>query len=262
VVNAEVIIDYHVSDVLAYLRQARDPERRLKEIGNLEVTRYLFRNDIDAWIGADRAQMSGDLHQRIQQATDAAKLGLKIVNISIASIHPPQPVADAFQDVINAELERQTTVEKAHRDAIGKLVATTGSTEQARRIVAEIDALEHLRAAGAAAADKIAAQESKIEQLLRQTRGAASQQLAEARADRWQVENSARAQALLYQPQLFAYKIAPNVYRMRSYLQAMTEGMADARKFVILADRKNLVTRFDLKELDTGFQNLNLNAKE
>ena len=77
--------------------------------------------------------------------------------------------------------------------------------------------------------------------------------IAEARAYRWERENAERGKAERFDQQLLAYRKAPNLYRMRAYLDVLAEALGDARKYMIVGDRGNLTIRGDFKEVESTF---------
>ncbi len=260
-VNAEVMVQWRVSDVLAYATSSADPDQRLRDIADLVVGRYLLRRDIDAWIGPARRQASADLRRRLQAEVDRAGLGVQIVATPVASIHPPQPVAEAFHATVIAAQQRQVLIEQARRDAIQQLVEVAGSVEQARQIVDEIEQRNRLKQAGADPA-RIDEQGLHIERLVRDAGGIASERIAAARAQRWSIENAERGQAILFEQDRLAYQAAPSYYKVRHYLEALAEGFRDSRKYLILADTDDLTVRTDLKEFESGFGQIDLSANE
>ena len=110
--------------------------------------RYLYfaQKDIDTVLAVGRFEAGQKLRDSIQQDVDLHKLGLEIVFVGVAGIHPPQKekVANAFHEQIGALQERQTLYEEAERERIEKLATVAGSYEQALAIFQKIKHLERL----------------------------------------------------------------------------------------------------------------------
>ncbi|QNN22768.1 protease modulator HflK [Planctomycetales bacterium ZRK34] len=259
-VNAEIVCQYRIKDLYQYVTANADADvtdpgerdQRLRQIALKHTSRYLLKSNVDEWIGTQRIAAGKKLRGMIQQAVDEAGLGIEILSINVASVHPPQTVADAFHEVVSAEQEKQTAEQTARQLAIKALADVAGSTQLADRIITEINQLKELETTGAAA-DKIAEQEARIESLLRDAGGSAAVKIAEARAYRWERENAERGKAERFDQQLLAYRKAPNLYRMRAYLDVLAEALGDARKYMIVGDRGNLTIRGDFKEVESTF---------
>lgn len=258
---AEVFLNFRIKDLVAYSRHQKDPEAALVALAERETARVLLAGDEDTWLGPERAALGPKLRELLQAEADRERLGLDVVFVGMAGIHPPQEVAEAFHRVVQAHQEREARIEVALREAIGKLAAAAGTPELARSIGTEIERLETLRQSqGDAAA--LAAQETKIEALLQAAGGEASKRIAEARAYRHERENAERAKAERFERELLAYARAPRLYRMRRYLEVLADGLAERRKYLLLADRRNLTVRFDLKDQGAELAPVNMQSKE
>ncbi|MEW6252864.1 MAG: hypothetical protein AB1716_19680, partial [Planctomycetota bacterium] len=96
---------------------------------------------------------------------------------------------------------------------------------------------EHARAVVRAAAAQVARGywEAVAEAGLARSRleGAAAARLAEASAERWQKEMSAARQVTELTSEREAFRAAPQIYRARQLMAVLTDGLWDARKFLL-----------------------------
>ncbi len=246
-VNTEVLLQYRIRDLAEYLTENDEPVTRLGTLGNMVLSRYLLSKDIDQWISISRSEATAQLRDRIQAEADAAKLGIEVVEVSVASLHPPQIVAGAFHEVVKAEQQRQIAIEQAKAEEIATMAKVAGTTEEAERIESMINRAR--TRSGRAKAEL----ELEIERAVSQAGGQAAEVLAAAKADRWVYENGERAAVLEYQQDLLPYRAAPEVYKLRAHLQALADGYARARLYVLLADPDRFVVRMSLKSLGAQF---------
>ncbi len=72
--------------------------------------------------------------------------------------------------------------------------------------------------------------------------------VSEARSDRERREVDALARAALFTNQIPAYLASPSVYLERAYLQAFTQSIANARKYIVLATNTQDVVILDLED--------------
>ena len=66
--------------------------------------------------------------------------------------------------------------------------------------------------------------------------GEAAIAIYDARAYRWQIAITERAQAERFKSELLAYGRAPDYYRSRQYLNTLADGLKDARKIIVNTD--------------------------
>jgi len=77
---------------------------------------------------------------------------------------------------------------------------------------------------------------AKLEEYLSGLEGVAAVVLAEAQARRWELEMRADAEVSLLANERYAFAAAPEIYKARSYLQVLTEGVKEARKYFLAFD--------------------------
>jgi len=224
-----------------------DPDPLLRDVATRVVSRYLLRHDIDAWIGSARVNAGDELRGLVQKAADEQKLGVEVMAVAVASIHPPQEVAKDFHNVISAEQEKQTTIEKAHQEAIEKLSQVAGSAAIADELVREIRAAEESPQVDPKRVER-------IEKLLAEAGGEAAATIAQARGYRWQRENTSRGEAQRFSSLVTAYHQSPSYFQSRYYMEVLTEGLTRARKLIIASERRDLTIRGDMKDAENSLQ--------
>jgi membrane protease subunit HflK len=170
----------------------------------------------------------------------------------------------SFQKQVGAMQEYQTEIEKANREAIKLLASVAGSKERAIEIKAAIDDLqitenkakdaEESKAADAPDLRKQAiAAQAHVDELFAMagTTGDAAKLLAEARAYSWERAVSQGAKADRFASELQAYHSAPELYRMRQYLNVLADGMTNSRK-IIMSTRSDVPPTFRIDLKDTA----------
>jgi membrane protease subunit HflK len=262
-VHAEVVVQYRpdrerlINYVIANrdaLEQPEHRDRRLHNLAQRELSRFLLGEGVDAWIGRARQEAGALLRERLQEV--ASGLGYEILAVQFPSIHPPPEVASAFQQVVGAEQERETHIEEARREGIQLLAGVAGTTERAEAIVARIEALEELDRRGDASEGELARARQEVEDLVLGAGGLAAQTIAEARGDRWERECGERGKAERFASQQLAHSASPEVYRARHLLQVLREHLTLARKVVLATRYGELTVRGNLEELDRSLEEM------
>jgi len=256
--GAEVLIQYRISDVLLYAKNTRESDRKLTQIADRLATRYLYRLDIDELIGDARASAAIELQKQFQQAADNEKLGLEILWVGLAGIHPAQQVADAFHETVGSRQERQTKIEQAQQEAVKLLVESAGGQDLAMRIISEIELLEKMKDGP----DR-EVQSQRVEQMVLGANGQAAQRIAAARAERWQKANAERGRAGLFIAQIQSFDKSPSYFIARNYFNALVEGMAASRNKTYMIGEWNGVTyRPDLADQGGANNTIQINPTQ
>lgn len=146
-----VPLQYRIRDAVAYLRRAGDARAALEALAYRELLTLTTRHTAFGLMTTDRTEITEKLRRHVQEASDRLGLGIEIVFVGLKDVHPPVPVAPAYQDVISAEEQRVALVDHARTYAVQASVAAQVSTTQIRLQAQTAAAERRARAAGEAA---------------------------------------------------------------------------------------------------------------
>ncbi|MFA7184338.1 MAG: SPFH domain-containing protein, partial [Victivallales bacterium] len=138
--GATIPIQYRIKKdkLIDFAYRYRDAEQILKNIGQLEATRYFASVDFMSVMSYGRQKTSEVLHSRIQEETDRIGLGVEIVEVNILGVHPPVgEVSESFQKVIEALEKKETQILAAKAYYSGTLPLIESEKE---RIISEAKA--------------------------------------------------------------------------------------------------------------------------
>jgi membrane protease subunit HflK len=90
--------------------------------------------------------------------------------------------------------------------------------------------------------------EGEAARIVPEARAAAFRDVNEAEASKVRIVSSAAAQAGQFTNQVVAFKAAPSVYPWRLYYEALTEGAASARKYIVTPTNIQDVIQLDLQD--------------
>jgi len=233
-------IEYKIRDAFEWVTRYRDPEALLKAITEREITRQFASADVDRVLGRGRGEMEAALWRAIQEQADQAELGVDIVFLGLQGVHPPVDAAEAFQEVIGAEQKKMVTIRNAWADYNKRLAAVAGDVRRAEQLAEIIRKVNRLASLPDTPANKLEKARRQQDVLffgdqaagIRPVGGEASSRIAQARAERWRLENEAHAAALAFDTEISLKNIAPRVYKTRRYLRAIAEASRKVRKYL------------------------------
>lgn len=231
-------------DVIRFFSQSEDTEEIIESIAYRELTNYAAHTDVLDLLGGKGIEAAHTLHDRIQAACDAAGydgkgLGVEIVLVSVAGVHPPsdEDVAKSYEDVVSAYETREATIMGAEGDAAKARVTAAG--EQWQELYDAIVLEDRLRNEGS---KDLVAQETKVEQLLRDTVGGEARvKTASAGMRAYEHLFREKSTAERFEAQLAAFRVAPETYLLRIYLSMLEEGLRNVRKYVIALEKPDMV---------------------
>jgi membrane protease subunit HflK len=141
-------VQFQIKDLQAYATNNVDSGKLLQDLATREVVRYLMGVDLFEVLSTGKGKASADLQKSIQEQADNHKLGVKIVLVGLEDIHPPQKVAEAFENVVGARQQSQAKIYEAYGHAAK---STNSALGEASQIINEAEAFRFQRVAAAKA---------------------------------------------------------------------------------------------------------------
>ncbi len=144
-ITVNVPIQYQITNLYHYVYTHTDADELLRLLTYRHLTRELAGRDLIELLGADRKAAGRALFESVQADADALSLGVEILFLGLHGVHPPIPVAPAFEAVIGSLEERETAVltARAYRNRVLPLAAAEGDeqlwlarADRARRVEA------------------------------------------------------------------------------------------------------------------------------
>ncbi len=134
VIDVEWVVQYRVSDPDKFLHQVRDPEQTLRDVSE-SVMRRIVGNSLGSDVLTEkRVQVANLSRAELQKAMEYFDLGIQISTIELQDVTPPEPVKPAFNEVNQAEQERERYINEAEKRRNQVIPRAEG---QARQVIAE-----------------------------------------------------------------------------------------------------------------------------
>ena len=134
VIDVEWVVQYRVSDPDKFLHQVREPEETLRDISE-SVMRRIVGNSLGSDVLTEkRVEVATTSRIELQKAIDYFDLGIQISTIELQDVTPPGPVKPAFNEVNQAEQERERYINEAEKRRNQVIPRADG---EARQVIAE-----------------------------------------------------------------------------------------------------------------------------
>lgn len=137
VIDVEWVVQYQIADANKYLHRARDPRQTLRDISEA-VMRRIVGNSLGSDVLTEkRVQVATQARREIQQILDSFDMGLHIGTVELQDVTPPETVKPAFNEVNQAEQERERLVNEGEKRRNQVIPRAEG---EAMQIIAEAQA--------------------------------------------------------------------------------------------------------------------------
>ncbi len=115
------VVQYRIIDPKMYLFGAREPEKTLRDLSESVMREVIGDRTVDEVLTIGRHDIETASLNRLAELCSEYGLGLQIQQVQLATVRPPAVVQAAFNDVNQAQQEKQTAINQAwaiYNDAV------------------------------------------------------------------------------------------------------------------------------------------------
>lgn len=113
IVQVEFIVQFKIKDPVAFLFNARNQKKTIKNAAEAAMREVVGNNPIDEVLTSGRFRVQQGTKQLLQKILDSYNVGISIVAVQLQDVLPPEQVVAAFKDVASAREDRERAVEQA-----------------------------------------------------------------------------------------------------------------------------------------------------
>ncbi len=114
--DVEWVVQYRISDPYLYLFKVRDPVNTMRDISEASMREIVGDRTVNEVLTVGRAEIATSAQQKIQELCTEYSLGIKIEQVVLQDVNPPDPVKDAFNAVNQAQQEKETLINQARSE--------------------------------------------------------------------------------------------------------------------------------------------------
>ena len=115
------VVQYRIVDPRMYLFDAREPEKTLRDLSESVMREVIGDRTVDEVLTIGRHEIETAALQRLADLCSQYGLGIQIQQVQLATVRPPPAVQAAFNEVNQAQQEKQTAINQAwsvYNDAV------------------------------------------------------------------------------------------------------------------------------------------------
>src|SRR5438045_73720 len=115
------VVQYRITDPKLYLFGAREPEQTLRDLSESVMREVIGDRTVDEVLTIGRHDIETSTLKRLADLCSQYNLGIQIQQVQLATVRPPPTVQAAFNEVNQAQQEKQTAINQAwavYNDAV------------------------------------------------------------------------------------------------------------------------------------------------
>ncbi|MEC7679613.1 MAG: FtsH protease activity modulator HflK [Planctomycetota bacterium] len=128
--TVEWVVQYRVRDPQLYLFKVRDPGLTLRDLSESVMRTVVGDRTVDEVITVGRQEIEVEALSSLQGLVDRYELGLSIAQVQLKNVNPPLPVQPSFNEVNQAQQEREQMVNVANGEYNKEVPKARGEADQ------------------------------------------------------------------------------------------------------------------------------------
>lgn len=113
IVDVDFVVFWQIADAPNYLFNIQSPERTVKEVAESAMREVVGESDIEGILTAARGKTEVAVQELIQSTLDNYGAGIRVAQVQLQKVDPPQQVIDAFRDVQAARADEERVQNEA-----------------------------------------------------------------------------------------------------------------------------------------------------
>jgi membrane protease subunit HflK len=116
IVDAQIIVQYKVSDIENFLFKVRKLEGDdgvIIDAAEVSLRKVVGQRPIDDVLIGAKVEIEMEIRESLQSILNGYEAGISIKEVKLQTVQPPREVAAAFSDVVSAKEEKDTLIKQA-----------------------------------------------------------------------------------------------------------------------------------------------------
>jgi len=126
----EWVVQYRISDPEKFLFEVREPSETLRYVAESVMREVVGDRTVDEVITIGRQEIESEALTKMQSLSTKYVMGIRIDQVQLKNINPPTPVQESFNEVNQAQQEKEKLINDARRDYNKVIPLALGEKDQ------------------------------------------------------------------------------------------------------------------------------------
>jgi len=129
--DIEWIVQFQISDPFKYIFKIKDPVGTIRDISEAMVRKAVGNANVTQVLTTERAALASAIESDLQQTLNQYDIGVRIVTVKFQDVNPPDPVKDAFNEVNEAQQQKESLIFQAREQFNREVPRARGEAKRA-----------------------------------------------------------------------------------------------------------------------------------
>jgi modulator of FtsH protease HflK len=126
----EWVVQYRITDPVKFLFDVREPQGTLRDVSESVMREVIGDRTVDEVITIGRQEIETEALTKMQALSTKYAMGISIDQVQLKNINPPEPVQASFNEVNQAQQEKEKLINEARRDYNKVIPLAEGEKDQ------------------------------------------------------------------------------------------------------------------------------------
>jgi modulator of FtsH protease HflK len=129
----EWVVQYRIADPVKFLFEVREPSETLRYVSESVMREVVGDRTVDEVITIGRQEIETEALTKMQALSTKYAMGISIDQVQLKNINPPEPVQESFNEVNQAQQQKERLINEARRAYNKVIPLAEGEKDQAIR---------------------------------------------------------------------------------------------------------------------------------
>ena len=126
----EWVVQYRIADPAKFLFEVRKPRATLRYVSESVMREVVGDRTVDEVITIGRQEIESEALLKMEALSNKYEMGISIDQVQLKNINPPGPVQESFNEVNQAQQEKEKLINEARRDYNKVIPLAEGEKDQ------------------------------------------------------------------------------------------------------------------------------------
>ena len=126
----EWIVQFRITNPVDYLFRVRNPEETLRDISESVMREVVGDRTVDEVLTIGRQEIEAEALLKMQAIASKYTVGISIDQVQLKNVNPPEPVQSSFNEVNQAQQEKEKLINEARREYNRAIPLAEGRKDQ------------------------------------------------------------------------------------------------------------------------------------
>jgi len=128
--DVEWVVQYRITDSFKYLFKVRNADKTLRDMAEAAMRKIVGDRTVNEVLTVGRQEVASSVEVLLQKMCDDYENGIRIDQVVLQDVNPPEPVKPSFNAVNEAQQERETLINQAEAEYNRVIPRARGEAEE------------------------------------------------------------------------------------------------------------------------------------